>query len=151
MSESVKARRLSDEEGQRLLVIVRRGEPKATRGAIRYRRAMGVPASASGNSVPAIARLVAADEVTVREVLRRFNELGMRALDSRWAGGRPRRISAEDEAILVEAAIIRPGRHPAGSRGHRAPKGRPHRLPAIHRKTGGVAFHGCYSIGEDRL
>ena len=67
-----------------------------------------VLASASGNSVPAIARLVAADEDTVREVIHRFNELGMGALDPRWAGGRPRRISAEDEAFLIETATTRP-------------------------------------------
>ena len=110
MAERVKARRLSDEEGQRLLQIVRRGEPKMTKSVIRYRRAMVVLASASGNSVPAIARLVAADEDTVREVIHRFNELGMGALDPRWAGGRPRRISAEDEAFLIETATTRPGR-----------------------------------------
>jgi transposase len=108
MAEPVKVRRLSDEEGQRLLQIVRRGEPKMTKSAIRYRRAMVVLASASGNTVPAIARLVAADEDTVREVIHRFNELGMRALDPRWTGGRPRRISAEDEAFLVATARTRP-------------------------------------------
>jgi len=108
MAELVKVRRLSDEEGQRLLRIVRRGEPKATKTVIRYRRAMVVLASASGNTVPAIARLVAADEDTVREVIHRFNEVGMKALDPRWAGGRPRRISAEDEEFLVATATTRP-------------------------------------------
>src|SRR4051812_47178914 len=108
MAELVKVRRLSDEEGQRLLQIVRRGEPRMTKSVIRYRRAMVVLASASGNTVPAIARLVAADEDTVREVIHRFNELGMGALDPRWAGGRPRRISAEDEAFLVATARTRP-------------------------------------------
>src|SRR3954451_18404232 len=110
MAELVKVRRLSDEEGQRLLRIVRRGEPKATKTVIRYRRAMVVLASASGNTVPAIARLGAADEDTVREVIHRFNEVGMKALDPRWAGGRPRRISAEDETFLVATATTRPGR-----------------------------------------
>ena len=42
MAERVKARRLSDEEGRRLLRIVRRGEPKTTKSVIRYRRAMVV-------------------------------------------------------------------------------------------------------------
>ena len=33
-----------------------------------------------------------------------------------------------------------------------APKGRPARLPANYHKTAGVRyFHGCYSLGEDRL
>src|SRR3954468_20556235 len=118
MAERVKARRLSDEEGQRLLQIVRRGEPKMTKSVIRYRRALVVLASASGKSVPAIARLVAADEDTVREVIHRFNELGMRALDPRWAGGRPRRISAEDEDFLLEPTTTRPA-----SWGSRSPTG----------------------------
>src|SRR3954468_461556 len=237
MAELVKVRRLSDEEGRRLLRIVRRGEPKATKSVIRYRRAMVVLASASGNTVPAIARLVAADEDTVREVIHRINELGMGALDPRWAGGRPRRISAEDEAFLVETATTRPGRlgqpfthwslrklvgyladnprrivrigrerarrllaaheitfqrtktwkespdperetklariqkaieqHPDRTFAFDefgplsiqpipgvgwAPTRRPHRLPANYHKIAGVRqFHGCYSIGEDRL
>jgi len=49
-------------------------------------------ASASGTLAPAIARLVAAGEGAVREVIHRFNEIGLAALDPRW-GGRPRRIS----------------------------------------------------------
>jgi transposase len=237
MAERVKVRRLSDEEGQRLLRIVRRGEPKTTKSVIRYRRAMVVLASAGGNSVPVIARLVAADEDTVRAVIHRFNELGMGALDPRWAGGRPRRISAEDETFLVATATTRPGRlgQPfthwsvrklvgyLADNPHRivqigrerarrllaaheitfqrtttwkespdpereaklarieevleqhsdrtfafdefgpltiqpipgvgwAPRGRPARLPANYHKTAGVRyFHGCYSIGEDRL
>jgi transposase len=108
MAERVRVRRLSDEEGQRLQRLVRRGEPKTTTSVIRYRRAMVVLASAGGNSVPVIARLVAADEDTVREVIHRLNELGMRALDPHWAGGRPRQISAEDEAFLVKTARTRP-------------------------------------------
>jgi transposase len=83
-------------------------ESLTTTSVIRYRRAMVVLASAGGNSVPVIARLVAAEEDTVREVIHRFNELGMRALDPHWAGGRPRQISAEDEAFLVETARTRP-------------------------------------------
>src|SRR3954467_13237989 len=108
MAELVKVRRLSDEEGQRLLQIVRRGEPRMTKSVIRYRRAMVVLASASGNTVPAIARLVAADEDTDREEIHRFHEVGMKALAPGWAGGRPRRISAEDEEFLVATATTRP-------------------------------------------
>jgi hypothetical protein len=49
--------RLTDQEGQRLLQIVRRGKHES----VRVRRAMIVMASASGTLMPAIARLVAAD------------------------------------------------------------------------------------------
>jgi Winged helix-turn helix len=40
-----------------------------------------IMASASGTPVPAIARLLAAHEDTVRDVIHRFNEIGLRALD----------------------------------------------------------------------
>jgi hypothetical protein len=40
--------------------------------------------------VPAIARLVDADEDTVPEVIHRFKELRIGALDAHGAGGRPR-------------------------------------------------------------
>jgi transposase len=69
---------------------------------------MIIMASASGTPVSAIARLVAADEDTVRDVVHLFNEKGLAALDPRWAGGRPRRISDEDIAVIVTAATTRP-------------------------------------------
>jgi hypothetical protein len=72
MAEPVRARRLTDEEGRRLLQIVLRGK----HGSIRLRRAIIIMASASGTLVPAIARLVAADEDTVRDVIHLFNARG---------------------------------------------------------------------------
>jgi transposase len=104
MAEPVRARRLTDEEGRRLQQIVRRGK----HGSIRVRRAMIIMASASGTVVPAIARLVAADEDTVRDVIHAFNEKGLAALDPRWAGGRPRLISDGDIDVIVAAATTRP-------------------------------------------
>jgi transposase len=104
MAEPVRARRLSDHEGQRLQQIVRRGK----HGSIRVRRAMIIMASASGTPVPAIARLVAADEDTVRDVIHLFNRKGLAALDPRWAGGRPRLISDDDVSVIVATATTRP-------------------------------------------
>src|SRR5262249_50441473 len=100
----VRARRLTDQEGQRLQQIVRRGK----HGSIRVRRALIIMASASGTPVPAIARLVAADEDTVRDVIHLFNQKGLAALDPRWAGGRPRLISDDDVAVIAAAARTRP-------------------------------------------
>ena len=57
-------------------------------GSVRVRRAMIIMASASGTLVPAIARLVAADEDTIRDVIRAFNARGLAALDPS-VGGRP--------------------------------------------------------------
>src|SRR3954454_20777383 len=106
MAEPVRARRLSQDEGRQLQQIVRRGKP----GAIRMRRAMMIMASASGTPVPAIARLLAADEDTVRDVIHAFNEKGLAALDPQWAGGRPRLITDDDIAFVVTTATTRPGK-----------------------------------------
>src|SRR3954463_6433832 len=104
MAEPVRARRLNDHEGQTLTQIVRRGRGSS----IRVRRATMVMASSSGTPISAIARLVAADEDTVRDVIHAFNERGLAALDPRWAGGRPRLISDEDIAFIVTTATTRP-------------------------------------------
>jgi len=80
----------------------------ASTGSVRVRRAVIIMASASGTLVPAIARLVAADEDTVRDVIHLFNQKGLAALDPRWAGGRPRLISDGDIGAIVTAAAARP-------------------------------------------
>jgi transposase len=108
MSQRVKVRRLSDDEGRQLQRIVRRGGGKTMVSVVRYRRAMVVLASAGGNTVEAIARLVQTSPDRVREMIHRFNEMGMRSLDPKWAGGRPRRITTDDEAFIVETARARP-------------------------------------------
>ena len=233
----MKVRRLTDHEGRQLQQIVRRGGGKSQKSIVRWRRAMVVMASASGNSVPAIARLVATSEDRVREMIHRFNDKGMSSLDPQWAGGRPRRITTDDEQFIVATATARPealgqpftrwslrklaayltdnevrvvtiGRErlrqflvandvtfqrtktwkesndpdrdgkldrieeiintwpdrcfafdefgplairPTGGSAW-APAGRPQRQPANYHKLHGVRqFHGCYSIGDDRL
>src|SRR5881392_2947437 len=97
MAEPVRARRLTDQEGSRLQQIVRRGK----HGSVRVRRATIILASSSGTPVSAIARLVAADEDTVRDVIHALNERGLAALDPRWAGGRPRLINDADVTFIV--------------------------------------------------
>jgi transposase len=104
MAEPIRVPRLADHEGQRLQQMVRRG----TGSAVRLCRAMMILASASGNTVPAIARLVQGDEDAIRQVIHRFNEMGMASLDPQWAGGRPRLISPDDEAFIVTTASTRP-------------------------------------------
>ena len=93
VAEPVRARRLTEQEGRKLQQIVRRGKHES----VRVRRALIIMASASGTTVPAIARLVQAHEDTVRDVIHSFNERGLAALDPRWAGGRPRQITSDDE------------------------------------------------------
>ncbi|WP_455680667.1 helix-turn-helix domain-containing protein [Streptomyces roseus] len=106
MAEPVRVRRLTDQEGQRLQQIARRGSTSS----VRYRRAMMLLASAGGNRVPVIAQLVQADEDTVRDVIHRFNEIGPACLDPRWAGGRPHLLSTDDEDFVIQTATTRPAK-----------------------------------------
>ncbi|WP_328868330.1 IS630 family transposase [Streptomyces sp. NBC_00304] len=106
MAPPVRVRRLTEQDGQRLQQIVRRGSTNT----VRYRRAMMLLASAGGNIVPVIARLVSADEDTVRDVIHHFNEIGLACLDPRWAGGRPRLLTPDDEDLVVATATTRPTR-----------------------------------------
>jgi transposase len=108
MAEPVRVRRLTDEEGAKLQRLVRRGEGKGKTSVVRYRRGLVVLSSAGGNTVPVIARLVQTSEDRVREVIHNFNKMGMACLDPRWAGGRPRRITSDDEVFIVETATARP-------------------------------------------
>lgn len=90
-----------------------------------------------------IAKPVQADEDTVRDVIHRFNEIGLACLDPRWAGGRPRLLSPDDEDFVVRTATTRPSK-----------LGQPFTCwsTATYHRTHGVRyFHGCYSIGDDTL
>jgi transposase len=109
MAERVRVRRLNDAEGRELQRIVRRGG-KSDRSIVKWRRAMVVLASAGGNDVAAIARLVQTSPDRVREMIHRFNDLGMRSLDPQWAGGRPRQITTSDRELIVETAKTRPAK-----------------------------------------
>lgn len=106
MSRPVTARRLTRDEGAYLLRLVRRGCAET----VRYRRGLMVLASSSGTSVAAIARLVAADPDTVRDVIHEFNAHGLAALAPRPRLGRPSRITPEDEAFVVAVALTRPAK-----------------------------------------
>ena len=108
MATPVKVRRLSDEEGRQLQRIVRRGGGKSDKSIVKWRRALVVLASAGGNDVAAIARLVQTSPDRVREMIHPFNDKGMRALDPQWAGGRPRRITTEERQLIIKTATKRP-------------------------------------------
>jgi transposase len=138
VAEPVRARRLTEDEGRRLQQIVRRGKHES----IRVRRAMIIMASASGTQPAAIARLVAAHEDTVRDVIHDFNTRGLAALDPNWAGGRPRQITADDEAYIVATARTRPTK-----------LGRPFTRWSIRKLADHLAGHAerTVRIGRERL
>jgi hypothetical protein len=102
---------------------------------------MIIMASASGTLVPAIVRLVAADEDTVRDVIHAFNAKGLAALNPRWAGGRPRLISDGDIEVIVTAAATGRRSRASRSRGESAQAGRPFSLlsPAGGHRAGAAA------------
>lgn len=54
--------------------------------------------------MPVIAGLASTSHDRVREMIHHFNELGMASLDCWWAGGRPRRVTTDDEEFVVKTA-----------------------------------------------
>lgn len=108
MTQRLRVRRLSSEEGRKITQIVRRGGGRTDKSIVKWRRALVVQASAGGNTVEVIARLVSTSSDRVREMIHRFNDEGMQSLDPQWAGGRPRRITTDDEAFIVATANTRP-------------------------------------------
>src|SRR5664279_2699120 len=109
MAGPVLTRPLSEQEDRDLLRIVR-GE--GSQNTIRVRRAVMVRASADGARAGEIARVLAADPDTVRDVIHAFNDNRFAALDPHWGSGRPRRITSDDEDTWC--GWPPPGRPPSG-------------------------------------
>ena len=85
MAERVRVREISNEEGNRLLRIVRR----QSGSVVTWRRAQMVLLSAQGMDVAQIATVAFTSEDRVRAVIHNFNADGFDSLYPRYAGGRP--------------------------------------------------------------
>ena len=96
-------RDLAPHEGQRLKRLSKRAKHASTR-----QRASILLASNTLMSAPQIARMWMTDESHVRRVIHEFNEHGFESLRPRFGGGRPRRISTDDEQRIVAVAGARP-------------------------------------------
>jgi transposase len=96
-------RELAPFEGQRLKRLSRQSKLASTR-----QRALILLASNTLMSPPEIARALQTDESQVRKVIHEFNRHGFDSVRPRFGGGRPRRISADDEARIVAGAGARP-------------------------------------------
>jgi transposase len=96
-------RELAPQEGQRLKRLSKTAKHASTR-----QRASVLLASATLMSAPQIARVWMTDEEHVRRVIHEFNQHGFDSLRPRFRGGRPRRISTDDEARIVAIAGARP-------------------------------------------
>src|SRR4051794_25029210 len=101
MAEPVRARRLTDEEGQRLGRIVRRGRDEAIPG----RPATVILASSWGTPVRAIAGLVAADEDPVRDVT---HARSTRGGGPRWPLGGGAAVPAASVTTMSGSSSRRP-------------------------------------------
>jgi transposase len=122
---------LVPEQAQRLKRL-----SKSSKNAAVRERALILLASNTLMSAPQIARTLLTDESHVRKVIHDFNRDGFDSLRPRTGGGRPRRISTDDEATIVALAGARPdtlgvpstrwslaklSRHLAGQRLHVSP------------------------------
>jgi transposase len=96
-------RELAQAEGQRLKRLSKQSKLASAR-----QRAMILLASNTLMSAPEIARMLLSDESHVRKVIHDFNRQGFESLRPRFRGGRPRRISTDDEARIVAVAGARP-------------------------------------------
>ncbi|MBX3284380.1 MAG: IS630 family transposase [Actinobacteria bacterium] len=107
MAERVYVRELSNDEGRKLLSIVRRGSGSV----VRWRRAQIVLWSAQGRDVPAIAQIAFSSEDRVREVIHNFNDDGFDSLAPKYAGGRPPTFTLPQRREIKKIALSRPTDH----------------------------------------
>jgi len=105
VTERLRVREIDDDEGRRLVRIVRRG----AWSAVTWRRAQVVLLSAQGMDVAAIAKVASTSEDRVRDVIRNFNADGFGSLYPRYEGGRPPKFTLgqrREQASMIRRCII---------------------------------------------
>src|SRR3990170_8908500 len=107
MREGIRVREITNEEGNRLLRIVRRSSGPV----VTWRRAQMVLLSAQGMDVAAIAKVAFTSEDRVREVLHNFNDDGFESLYPKYSGGRPPTFTLPQRREIKKIALSRPTDH----------------------------------------
>ena len=107
MVARVQVRPVSNDEGNKLLQIVRR----SSGSVVTWRRAQMVLLSAQGMGVPQIAEVTFSRPDRVRDVLHNFNADGFDSLKPKYAGGRPPKFDLAQRAEIKKIALARPGDH----------------------------------------
>jgi transposase len=107
MAERVQVRGIDDDEGQRLLRIVRRG----TGSVVTWRRAQMVLLSAQGMPATRIAEVTFTSADRVRDVIRNFNDDGFASLYPKYSGGRPRTFTLPERREIKKIAKSKPAEH----------------------------------------
>ena len=104
VSERVRVREIDDDEGRRLVRIVRRGSGSV----VTWRRAQMVLLSAQGMDAAAIAKVAFTSEDRVRDVIRNFNADGFDSLYPRYKGGRAPKFTLGQRREIKKIAKSRP-------------------------------------------
>jgi transposase len=107
VTERVRVRQIDDDEGRRLVRIVRRGSGSV----VTWRRAQMVLLSAQGMDVAAIAKVAFTSEDRVRDVIRNFSADGFSSLYPRYKGGRPPKFTLGQRREIKKIAKSRPVDH----------------------------------------
>ena len=107
MTERLRVREIDDDEGQRLVRIIRRGSGSV----VTWRRAQMVLLSAQGMDVPAIARVAFTSEDRVRDVIRNFNADGFSSLYPKYKGGHPPKFTLAQRREIKKIAKAKPAEH----------------------------------------
>src|SRR5215203_5632770 len=107
MVHRVQVRPIDNDEGNRLLRIVRR----SSGSVVTWRRAQMVLLSAQGMDVPMIAKVTFASPDRVRDVIHNFNADGFDSLQPKYAGGRPPKFTLPQRQEIKKTALARPTDH----------------------------------------
>ena len=105
--ERLHVRELSNDEGNRLLRVVRR----SSGSVVTWRRAQMVLLSAQGMDVEQIAKVAFTSPDRVRDVINNFNDDGFDSLYPRYAGGRPPTFTLPQRQRVKKIALSRPMDH----------------------------------------
>lgn len=107
MTERVRVRDIDNDEGNRLLRMVRR----SSGSVVTWRRAQMVLLSAQGMDAVQIAQVTFTSPDRVRDVIHNFNTDGFDSLRPKYAGGRPPKFSGEQRDQIKQIALGRPAAH----------------------------------------
>lgn len=105
--ERLRVREISNDEGNRLLRIVRR----SSGSVVTWRRAQMVLLSAQGMDVEQIARVAFTSPDRVRDVINNYNEDGFESLYPKYSGGRPPTFTLPQRQQVKRIALSRPVDH----------------------------------------
>ena len=107
MTERLQVREIDDDEGRRLVRIIRRGSGSV----VTWRRAQMVLLSAQGMDVAAIAKVAFTSEDRVRDVIRNFSADGFGSLYPRYKGGHPPKFTLGQRREIKKIAKSKPAEH----------------------------------------